>query len=516
MTADQRIPAAQYLRMSTEHQQYSIDNQALSIEQYAKARGFAITRTYSDPAKSGLRLRNRRGLCELLQDVAAGKTEYKAVLVYDVSRWGRFQDTDEAAHYEFLCKSAGIPVHYCAETFTNDGSLPSAIMKALKRVMAGEYSRELGSKVLSGQRRLARLGFKQGGLPGYGLRRSLVSADRQPKQSLAFGERKSLATDRVVLVPGPAHEVHVVREIYRMVISDGLPIHAIAQKLNSMGVEYRGDSPWTHHTVNEVLTNPKYAGFHVYGRTSSRLYTAKIRLPKSEWLLTSGAFEPLVDFATFMAAQRILNTRTIKKTDMELLDDLKALLARESRLSLSLIKNSEQVASPSTYRDRFGSLRKAYELIGYGAPDDFGSVDLRRRTQEFRRRLIAQLAESFPNEITVIRPGGRWRERLKLRGRFIVSVVVARSVRTWGKTIAWVIDPVRNERRHVTLLARLDLENRSLLDLHLLPNIERPKRFFIRLRDQWLSRGERLSRLDEFCSAATRALETRQSKKQRS
>jgi hypothetical protein len=68
---------------------------------------------------------------------------------------GRFQDTDEAAHNEFVCKSAGIPVHYCAETFGNDGSLPSSIMKALKRAMAGEYSRELSVKVFAGQKRPA-------------------------------------------------------------------------------------------------------------------------------------------------------------------------------------------------------------------------------------------------------------------------------------------------------------------------------------------------------------------------
>lgn len=41
----------------------------------------------------------------------------------------------EQRHYEFVCKSAGIPVHFCAETFANDGSLPSSIMKALKRAM---------------------------------------------------------------------------------------------------------------------------------------------------------------------------------------------------------------------------------------------------------------------------------------------------------------------------------------------------------------------------------------------
>ena len=130
--------------------------------------------------------------------MVGGTTDYRAILVYDVSRWGRFQDSDEAAHYEFLCKSAGVLVHYCAETFANDGTLSSLIMKTLKRTMAAEFSRELSVKVLAGQKRLAHLGFKQGGVPGYGLRRMLVSASGVPKQELAAGERKSIATDRVI------------------------------------------------------------------------------------------------------------------------------------------------------------------------------------------------------------------------------------------------------------------------------------------------------------------------------
>ena len=192
MTADQRIPAAQYLRMSTEHQQYSLENQSAAIQKYAESHGFEIVQTYSDAAKTGVVLKRRNGLRQLLQDVVAGNAPYKVILVYDVSRWGRFLDTDESAHYEFVCKSAGVPVHYCAETFANDGSLPSLIMKALKRTMAGEYSRELGVKVLDGQRRLARLGFKQGGRPGYGLRRMLISPDGLPKQPLLNGERNAL------------------------------------------------------------------------------------------------------------------------------------------------------------------------------------------------------------------------------------------------------------------------------------------------------------------------------------
>src|SRR5258708_2091551 len=176
MTVNQLVPAAQYLRMSTEHQQYSLENQSAAIQKYADSQGFEVVRTYSDASKSGLVLRHRTGIRQLLQDVVAGDPGYRVILVYDVSRWGRFQDTDESAHYEFLCKSAGVPVHYCAEIFANDGSLPSLIMKALKRTMAGEYSREMGVKVLAGWTRLSRLCFKQARYPRYRLRRMPILA----------------------------------------------------------------------------------------------------------------------------------------------------------------------------------------------------------------------------------------------------------------------------------------------------------------------------------------------------
>src|ERR1051326_3281999 len=152
-------PAAQYLRMSTEGQDYSLANQAAAILVYAQSHNLSIVRTYEDAGRSGLLLKHRTGLRSLLNDVTSGSPAFRAILVYDVSRWGRFQDTDEAAHYEFLCKSAGVPVHYCAEMFANDGSISSVILKTLKRTMAAEFSRELGAKVYEGQKRLALAGW---------------------------------------------------------------------------------------------------------------------------------------------------------------------------------------------------------------------------------------------------------------------------------------------------------------------------------------------------------------------
>ena len=210
------IPAAQYVRMSDEAQHYSIENQKTAIQEYAACHRFLIVKTYADAGKSGVIAKNRPALRELLKDVVSGNTEYKAILVYDVSRWGRFPNNDEAAHYEFLCSSSGIPLHYCAEPFTNDGTASSSLLKALKRSMAAEFSRELGEKVFRGKTRLVQLGFWVGGAAGYGYRRLMVSADGQRKQLLKHGEHKSLTTDRVVLVLGPCVEVERVREIFSM------------------------------------------------------------------------------------------------------------------------------------------------------------------------------------------------------------------------------------------------------------------------------------------------------------
>jgi DNA invertase Pin-like site-specific DNA recombinase len=195
------IPAAEYVRMSDDDQQYSIENQRAAIREYAAIHGFEVIRTYADSGKSGVIAKHRNALRELLRDVVNGDAPYRGILVYDISPRGRFPNSDEAAHYEFLCSDAGIPLHYCAEQFANDGTATSSILKALKRSMAAEFSRELGEKVFRGKSRLVRMGFWVGGQPGYGYRRLMISDKGKPKQILRNGERKSLTTDRVILVP---------------------------------------------------------------------------------------------------------------------------------------------------------------------------------------------------------------------------------------------------------------------------------------------------------------------------
>ena len=175
--------AAQYVRMSSDPQKYSIEIQAAAIAAYAARRSIEIVCTYSDPGRSGLRIKGRGGLQQLIYDVENGRADFDCILVFDVSRWGRFQDVDESAYYEFICKRAGFPVHYCSEEFENDGSFTSAVLKNLTRLKAAGFSKDLSKTVFLGQCNIVKKGYWRGGPAAYGLRRMLVGENGSQRAS---------------------------------------------------------------------------------------------------------------------------------------------------------------------------------------------------------------------------------------------------------------------------------------------------------------------------------------------
>ena len=492
------IPAAQYLRMSTEHQQFSFENQRAAIHSYAANAGFTVICTYSDAGKSGLVLKERDGLGRLLNDVVGGSAEFKVILVYDVSRWGRFQDADEAAHYEFLCKSAGIRVHYCAEQFSNDNSLGSSMLKALKRVMAGEFSRELSVKVNEGSKRVSQCGFRTGGMPGYGLRRMLLSANRDIKFQMSKGERKSLQSDRVILVPGPDHEVRCVREIFRMFVEERKWPAAIATELRRNGISYSGitRTAWYAGAVSRILKNPKYCGCSVFGQSIHRLHTRRIANPRKLWAVTKGAWQPVVDEKTFDLAQNQFDSQTIHKTDDDLLCGLRQLLKERGTLSEKLLGESDHLPSIEPFVRRFGSLSEAFEKIGFIGPK-LAATRTKRTVRALRDQLIAQIVATNPKQISVVQIDGHFRPRLHVSG-LRVSVFVCRCAPEKANRLKWILNSVSRERGRIALVARLDPGNRSVMDFFVLPDTRGKTRYRLAINDPWLDRGQQLYSIADF------------------
>ncbi|HEY6349027.1 MAG TPA: recombinase family protein [Candidatus Angelobacter sp.] len=465
------IPAALYVRMSTEHQQYSTENQTDAMLRYAKAYGMTIVRTYSDAGKSGLSLSGRAGLRALLQDVENGQADYSIVLVYDVSRWGRFQDADESAYYEYICKRANVRVHYCAEQFQNDESLPSSLMKTIKRTMAGEYSRELSVKVFAGQCRLIELGFRQGGPAGYGLRRQLIDRDGQPKEILPRGAHKSIQTDRVILVPGPDDEVRVIREIFDSFTQVRKTEREIAAVLNARGIVTDWGRPWTRGTVHSVLTNPKYAGGNVYNRRSFKLKRKRMNNPPEMWIRRDDAFTPLVTAEQFNEALAIIHKRCQHLSDEELLERLKQLLARCGTLSGILIDEADDMPSSASYRHRFGSLLRAYTLIGYTPARDLSFIETNRILREHHARHMDEIVRTLGD-------GGAQVERhpktdvLTVNQEFTASLVLARCQQTRAGHHRWLVRLDNSLAPDLTIAARLYPGNQDILDYYLLPGLD--------------------------------------------
>jgi DNA invertase Pin-like site-specific DNA recombinase len=400
--ADAAGLAAQYLRMSNEHQRYSVENQAAAIADYARRHGLQIVKTYVDRGVSGLHLRKRKALQDLLGDVVGGAAGFDSVLVYDVSRWGRFQNPDQSASYEFLCREAGVAVEYCAETFVNDGSPGSIIVKNLKRVMAAEFSRELSAKVTAGKRRLASKGYWQNGSPGLGLRRQLVDGDGRLGPILEAGQRKAIQGCHVTLAPGPPEEIALVNRIYRLFTEAPMSRRGIARRLNGEGLTTPRGNPWSVKAVTAILADAKYVGDLVYNRMSVPMRGQPMRHPRGEWRYVREAWPGVVERDLFDRAQAVLRTGRAVISRDALLVALRTVLETRGELSWKVIGEAPELPSPETIRQRIGPLRDVYAALGRTPPHHPG-LGNRYSSEDLLLKLVDLLRAEGRLSATLVR-----------------------------------------------------------------------------------------------------------------
>jgi len=466
--------AVAYVRMSTDRQIYSTENQLNAIAAYAARKNIKIIRTYKDDGKSGLLLDRRPALKSLLGEVMLGKANFDCILVYDVSRWGRFQNNDESAHYEFICKEAGVRVEYCAEEFTNDGSLLSNVMKSLKRAMAAEYSRELSSKVFAAQCNMLAKGFRQGGAPGYGLRRLLLDHTGHSKGLLEPGQRKHLQSDRVILQPGPESELVIVREVFRQFVFEQKSESLIARELNREGIPNRLGAPWNHQSVRYLLNNESYIGVNIYNRKTSKLGSKMRNNSPSLWLRGPCAFDPIVDPEIFDRAQRHRKQRRTILSNAEILSRLGSLLREKGRLSATLIDEADYLPDTTCFIRRFGSLRNAYKSIDYRPRTNFRYIDR-------GLFLSAKIRETAAHLIKLIEDHGgsaefdEVAEVITINSTITVSIYLARCTRIPGGGLMWRVNRRRYLRGDWIIALRPDLACRNIIDYLLLPVAGFPK-----------------------------------------
>lgn len=463
-----RKRAAMYVRMSSSPQDHSIEHQCSKLNEYADDHNIEIVKMYADAGKSGLRINGRDGLQELIADVQARRADFEVVLVYDVSRWGRFQDTDEGAHYEYLCRQAGIQVLYCAEQFVNDGSAIASILKGMKRTMAAEYSRELSAKVFAAQCRFANQGYKMGGFAGYGLRRVSHDQNGKERRVLEPGERKAAATDRVRFAWGPPHEVKIVRQIYEWFVHDKFGDTKIAGMLNEKQVATECGRPWTAAMVKSILINEKYVGRVMYNRGSAKMSSLRVLNAKEDWICVDDAFPAMVSPQLFKSAAEERQRRNRQTDRDELIGMLQALYKRHGKVTLAIIDAAPGIPKHKYFAARFGTLAAAYQAAGLPAAEAL----LRART--LRSVMQMRAATMSAIELMIEKVGGShapcrnpW--LIKINGEVLVKLVVSRARHDPAGHVRWRIPIHQLPVPDFVLCVQMDVANAGVMAYYLIP-----------------------------------------------
>lgn len=290
----------------------------------------------------------------------------------------------------------------------------------------------------------------------------------EAKGQLSRGEQKSIHTDRVVLVPGPEHEIAQVRRIYEMFVHGSRTETEIARTLNEEGVGAEAGTSWSRGKVQEVLTNDKYAGHNVFNRVSFKLKKRRVVNPPASWIRADNSFEAIIPPDMFEATRLLFEERHRRFSDPEMLDLLRALLARTGWLSGIVIDETEGMPSSSAYQSRFGSLVRAYRLVGYTPTRDYSYVDVNRKLRALHPGVIADtIARIQAVGGAVARDPST--DLLTVNDEFTASVVIARCMQTAGGSLRWIVRLDVGLRPDVTVVVRMEESNEGVRDYYVLP-----------------------------------------------
>ncbi|MFZ1988561.1 MAG: recombinase family protein, partial [Alphaproteobacteria bacterium] len=281
----------------------------------------------------------------------------------------------------------------------------------------------------------------------------------------------SLQTDRVVLVHGPFEEIETVRWMYRSFVEEGRSERDIAASLNAKAVSTDLGRPWTRGTVHQVLINEKYVGNNVWNRSSFKLKKKHVRNSADMWIRADGAFEPVVDHQLFDAAQSIILARSFRMSDDEMLRSLSDLLASHGYLSGMIIDESEHAPSSSCYQSRFGSLLRAYQLVGFTPDRDLRYIEINRALRRMHPGIVAKTISGIESA------GGQVDQNpstdlLTINDEFSASIVIVRCRETNAGSLRWQVRLDTSLSPDISVVVRMDRPNREPLDYYLLPRLD--------------------------------------------
>ena len=346
MISTDSIPAAAYLRRSTDRQEQSLGDQRREICRWAEQNDYDVITEYIDDARSGTSAETRPAFQKMIADAQDGGG-FKAVIVWNSDRFSR-GDVTETEHYRYLLRRAGVTVLSVTEDYLDREGIDGDVLRTVKQFQNRQFSISLSRNTLRGQISSV-LAESDPGRPtpfGYdrvvtgpdgtmlyrvrfcpGCVREVFGKDGELQATYTKGQslRKPGKECRARLVLSTDDRVQTVKDIYTMCL-DGMGFKAIAEALNKRGIPSAKGKLWSFTTIKALLENPTYKGDLVWNRrTEARFYKVKdgradkmrsradskkvTHHPEEDWIVIKDAVPAIVDRKSWQRAQQMVKKR---------------------------------------------------------------------------------------------------------------------------------------------------------------------------------------------------------------
>ena len=247
------------------------------------------------------------------------KPNFRAVICYDESRWGRAIDAEENTYWRVYFRKRDIEV-VLVKTSVDRNNEFAPMLSAFEGVQASQYSKKLSELTLRGAKSNGI--YSNGGSPPYGYIRIAVNTKTGTERELKPGEWCVAGQEKVKWGLGDPEEIRIVQLIFeRRTLGIGYLSIAMELNRNNISCPKRGrwrntDQMWSEATVRTITENHSYYGARIYNRNSMSKILAlqkgrdvrhSVSYPhwqndSKDWVIVEGAHDPIVSKEIWMKA----------------------------------------------------------------------------------------------------------------------------------------------------------------------------------------------------------------------
>jgi site-specific DNA recombinase len=273
-TATGHAPAFAYIRMSTDKQDKSPEQQRGEIERLASNTRHQVARWFEDPGITGDSLEERPQFCEMLRLVVL-PGQPKTILLWDLARFGRQNPFKQGAIVAPLV-DAGVSITTCAEGRIPWDEFAGQMMFMLHAGSNHKYLTDLSRNTTRGKASRIREGSFIAAAP-FGMCKVFYDASGKEVGRAEHGERFPRANGwscRLAPTSDPARQFELNAIIWAFYTYARTPagLVKISRDLRERGLVGRNGCPITSNSVLSILRNQAYAGTLAAGKSRRGKY----------------------------------------------------------------------------------------------------------------------------------------------------------------------------------------------------------------------------------------------------